>query len=61
MGMPPQGPFQYFVPVYRFGNDLETIDTPEAEWKRCIDGDGRLEAWVLAIADEFVEAPRPSE
>jgi len=55
MGVPSGGPFQYFVPVYHFGNDLELLDTPEGGVERLIAGRA-TDAYVLAIADEYIEA-----
>jgi len=59
MGMPPTGPFEYFVPVYHFGNDLESLDTPEGGGKRLVAGRA-TDAYVLAIADGYLEPMTPN-
>ena len=58
IGFPPSGPFQFFVPVYHFGNDLESLDTPEGGMDRAIAGRA-TDAWVLAIADDYLKPETP--
>jgi hypothetical protein len=59
-GYPPDGPYQYFVPLYHFSNNIDAYATPGAWVDRLNKGLGTTDAFVLAVDDEYVEAP-PSE
>jgi hypothetical protein len=56
--LPAEGPYRYLVPIYHFGNELALEATRRPENPK----DSQLvsDAWVLAVAEEYIEAP-PSE
>ena len=58
LGVTPEGPYRYFVPVYHFGNQLAFEGTPNPANPK--DSELLTDAWVLAVDDRYIEAP-PSE
>jgi hypothetical protein len=55
LALPVDGPYRYIVPVYHFGNELALEGTPRPNDLK--DSELITDAWVIAIADEYVEPP----
>jgi hypothetical protein len=55
---PSTGPYQYFIPVYHFGNAPVSNGAPPAAAGTLLKELESDDAWVLAIADKYINAQR---